>query len=173
MTRNPQKLLPGRYVVVPRSIIFIINDGKVLLQKGSETKKIYAGYYNGIGGHIERGETPLDGAYRELKEESGLVCEDLRLCGTIHIDVTPEQGILLFVFAGTKVSGNVTDSNEGKLFWIGLENIKGLKLVEDVPELVSNSLKSINENAQFFGVYTYDETGTRKVQLHWDQSSMR
>ena len=32
----------------------------------------YAGKFNGLGGKVEAGETPYDGALRELKEEAGV-----------------------------------------------------------------------------------------------------
>ncbi|KAH8119029.1 hypothetical protein DFH11DRAFT_1686035 [Phellopilus nigrolimitatus] len=48
------------------------------------------GMYNGFGGKVEPGETPLEGAARELKEEAG-ISANLRPCG-----------ILLFVNASTE-----------------------------------------------------------------------
>jgi 8-oxo-dGTP diphosphatase len=168
MTKNPQKVLPDRYLVVPRTIIFILNEDLVLLQKGSETKKIFPGFFNGIGGHIERGETPLEGARRELHEETGLSCEDLRLTGTIHIDVNEQQGILLFVFYGSQVTGTITGSSEGELHWIYRSEIQDLKIVEDVPELIHNSMLSIEQGKQFFAKYLYDLEGRKTTLIEWD-----
>lgn len=173
MPEHPQKILANRYLVVPRTIIFIIRDDKVLLQKAAKTKKIFPGFFNGIGGHIERGETPLKGAHRELEEESGLKCADLRLTGTIHIDVTERQGILLFVFLGSKTSGVLRSSSEGELFWIGLDSIQQLKVVEDVPELIQNSLTSLERNSRFHGSYQYDENNQRITTIEWDYQLVR
>ena len=50
MTSTPQILVPNRYHVVPRTILFVFKDDKVLLQKGSLTKKVNAGLWNGLGG---------------------------------------------------------------------------------------------------------------------------
>ena len=66
MTINPQRILQGRYQVVPRSIILLIKNHQVLLQLGSSDKKIFPDHFNGIGGHIERGEDILVAARREL-----------------------------------------------------------------------------------------------------------
>ena len=104
MANNPQRILNGRYQVVPRTIILIIKNGQVLLQKAPDSKKIFPGFYNGIGGHMERGEDILAGARRELFEEAGITCEDLKLAGTIMIDVDVDQGILLFVFSGEQIT---------------------------------------------------------------------
>ena len=167
MSKNPQVILKGRYQVVPRSIILLVSEGKVLLQKGSNDKKVYPGLYNGIGGHIERGEDVISGARRELKEETGLVCSDLVLAGNILIDVTEDEGILLFVFIGSQVTGELTESKEGSLHWIEIESIPNLPVVEDVQELVANASKSRASGQQFFGSYLYNDAGNRITIWQW------
>lgn len=166
-------MLADRYLVVPRTIIFIIRDNQVLLQKASDTKKIFPGYYNGIGGHIERGETPLECAQRELLEETGLSCTDLTLTGTVHIDVAEKQGILLFVFIGSQIQGSIRGSAEGEVHWISLSEIEGLRILDDVPDLINNSLISIDYGKQFFGKYLYDLEGQKTTLVEWDQTSKR
>ena len=167
MASNPQVILKDRYQVVPRSIIFLIQKGKVLLQKGRADKKIYPGFLNGIGGHIERGEDILSGARRELTEESGLSCPDLRLAGTVAIDVKENEGILLFVFTGSHISGELRDSSEGSLEWIDVSDLDKLLVVEDVPELVANSLASLKGSRLFFGKYEYNDMGQRITTWQW------
>lgn len=161
MTNNPQKILPGRYVVVPRTIIFILRGKEVLLQKGSQHKKIYPGYLNGIGGHLERGEDVLSGARRELYEEAHIDCDDLRMAGTIMIDVDPGQGILLFVLTGETITGVPQGSDEGALEWVPVDQLVGRQVVEDVPELVTQVLKSKKTGRLFFAKYLYTESGQR------------
>ena len=60
-------------VLLQAILCFPVKDGKVLL--GKKVKKIGAGYWNGYGGGIEEGETPLEAAVRELEEECGLVAD--------------------------------------------------------------------------------------------------
>jgi 8-oxo-dGTP diphosphatase len=167
MASNPQVILKDRYQVVPRSIIFLIQKGKVLLQKGRADKKIYPGYLNGIGGHIERGEDILSGARRELTEESGLSCPDLKLAGTVVIDVNEKEGILLFVLTGSHITGELRDSNEGSLEWVDISDLDKLLVVEDVPELVANSLASLEDVRLFFGKYEYNDLGQRITTWQW------
>jgi len=161
MDKNPQKILKGRYQVVPRSIILLINKNRVLLQKAAEDKKIFPGYYNGIGGHIERYEDVLAAASRELKEEAGITCKDLRLAGSIMIDVEEDAGILLFVFTGSRFTGELAPSDEGTLHWVNIERLSHLKVVEDIPELVTRVLDFTTNGQLFFGKYTYDDEGKR------------
>lgn len=167
MSKNPQKILKDRYHVVPRSIIFLIKEGKVLLQKGSPDKKIYPGLYNGIGGHIERGEDILSGAKRELEEETGLSCSDLVLAGTISIDVNETEGILLFVFTGSDFTGELTHSEEGTLQWIEISQLETLSMVEDVPELIEHVMRFVEKGQLFMGKYLYTEEGERAATWQW------
>lgn len=161
MVENPQVILKGRYQVVPRTLILVFDQNKLLLQKGAETKKIWAGYYNGLGGHIERGEDVLSAARRELLEEAGLKCQDLRLYGTVVIDVEEDNGILLFVMSGEKISGNIKESEEGSLHWIDVKQLRQINVVEDIPEIVER-IKGIKKGKSVFHAhYAYDENGKR------------
>ncbi|MDX8402383.1 MAG: NUDIX domain-containing protein, partial [Mariprofundaceae bacterium] len=57
------------------------DDGRVLLLQRTETQSM-AGLWGFPGGKIEAGETPLESAMRELREETGLHGENWRLLGT-------------------------------------------------------------------------------------------
>jgi 8-oxo-dGTP diphosphatase len=161
MTTHPQKILAGRYEFVPRTIILLVDGNHVLLQKAAENKKIYPGRYNGIGGHIERGEDALEGARRELFEEAGVICDDLHLSGTIMIDVHTDTGILLFVFSGKQINTQPRSSEEGTLHWVEIDQLHRLPIVEDIPELISKIQESELSGKPFFGKYIYDAEGRR------------
>ena len=106
----------NRYTVIPRTLIFVTRGDKVLLLQGAPTKKIWANKYNGVGGHIERDEDVLTSARREVKEETGLDVDQLRLCGVINIDTDHDSsGILLFVLVTESQSGDPIPSDEGRL----------------------------------------------------------
>lgn len=161
MTSTPQVILKNRYQVVARTILFIFRDGTVLLQKGSLTKKINAGLWNGLGGHIEQGEDVFSAARRELLEEAGISCNNLQLNGTVVIDVNKTQGILLFVFSGDNIAGEINPSEEGKLEWFELGDLPSIEIVDDVPELIAHIFEAISRKKLFSLLYTYDENGNR------------
>ena len=48
---------------------------KVFLAKRAKTKKFLPDVYELLGGHIERGESSIDGLKREIKEELGMKIE--------------------------------------------------------------------------------------------------
>ncbi|RLJ06897.1 MAG: hydrolase [Candidatus Aenigmatarchaeota archaeon] len=53
--------------------VWIVIDGKILLQKRSERKDIFPGRFDvSCAGHVKSGETYEEAAIRELKEELGI-----------------------------------------------------------------------------------------------------
>lgn len=54
-------------------VVIFNNRGEVLLQKRSKYKDLFPGFYSiSTGGHVGKGETYLQAAKRELKEEIGI-----------------------------------------------------------------------------------------------------
>ncbi len=136
MPASDQGLSSKRYTTIPRTAIFLRRDGSYLLIKGAPTKRLFANQYNGLGGHVERGEDVLSAAKRELLEEAGLHA-DLWLCGTLLIDTGQDPGICLYVFTGETFSGELQPSEEGMPEWIPFHRIADLPVVEDLPALLA------------------------------------
>ncbi len=146
-----------RYTVIPRTLVFITRDDRVLLLRGAPTKRIWANKYNGIGGHIERDEDVYTATQREVREETGLDIDDLRLVGLINIDGDQPAGIMLFVFTAQSRSGTPTPSEEGTLEWIERDQLAQIDLVEDLPAILPRALDLPLNAPPFFAHYHYDE----------------
>ena len=145
MSKTDQGITHGRYTVIPRTAIFLRRGDMYLLLKGAPTKRLWANTYNGIGGHVERGEDVLTSAKRELLEETGLTA-DLWLCGTLIVDAG-ETGIVLYIFSGECNHGEPKPSEEGLAEWIQYDELGELPVVEDLPVLLAkiNSMKRGDE----------------------------
>ena len=155
MSTNPQVVSSERYHLIPRVLIFLLKEDQILLIKGAPHKRIWANQYNGIGGHIERGENIVQAAYRELSEETGLSNANLRLCGIITIDVESTTGIGLFVFRGTFLGGQITESSEGSLHWILMKKVTEYELVEDLYVLLPKVIDHAEGDPIIIGQYHY------------------
>jgi 8-oxo-dGTP diphosphatase len=152
-----------RYMFVPRTLMFLTRGDKILLLKGAENKRLWAGLYNGIGGHIEQGEDIITSAQRELLEETGLGSDNLWLCGIATVDTQINPGVCIFIFKGECPFGEPVPSNEGSLEWIEAAEIHTLPLVADLYVLLPQILKMRIGEPPFSSHSRYDEYGNISV----------
>jgi len=163
MPVSDQGSLEGHYLIIPRTLSFITNEDHILLLKGAPNKRLWANLYNGIGGHIKPGEDILCSAKREIYEETGLVPDNLWLCGVIIIDTGVKPGIGLYVLRAECTHKAYKNSIEGTLEWIPLSEVYTLQLVEDLPIILPKILEMQPISAPFSALYQYNSDGTLKI----------
>jgi 8-oxo-dGTP pyrophosphatase MutT (NUDIX family) len=112
----------------------------VVVMKGDQIlmgKRKDSGKFTFPGGHIDAGEDPKAGAIRELREESGIVAEDLDYLGE-QIKVGQDgkiRKIYVFCLLGDKplVTNKFDPDGEfSKMYWVNVKN--------GLPEQVKNNL---------------------------------
>ncbi len=146
------------YTVIPRTLVFLTRGEAVLLLEGAPTKRRWAGKLNGLGGHVEPGETIWEAARREVKEECGLEVTSLTLRAVIHITLPHPPGIVIFVFVGAAPEDQVPrPSAEGMPRWVQRDALEGLPLVDDLPLLLPRVLTS---GPLVYGHYLATDSGT-------------
>jgi 8-oxo-dGTP diphosphatase len=156
----------NRWLTIPRTLCFVTNGDDVLLMKRAPTRRVFPNRYNGVGGHIERDETPEAGAIREIIEETGLSIDEIRLCGIHNIDAGADTGILLFVFvAKTSQRDFMSDESEGTLHWIRKDEVLSLDLVEDLPQILPYVLAMSAQSPPYFAHVSYDNQDKIQIRL--------
>lgn len=91
-----------RHGIWHRSVsVFVLNQyGELLIERRSETKDLFPGYYDILGGHVQPGQAPLDTAVQEIGEELSISVRPSRLerlspeDGVLERVVLPEQAIV-------------------------------------------------------------------------------
>ena len=78
-------MLPQGTCLMLTAVMTLRSDGTFLMTRRASAKK-YAGRWEITGGCVQSGETPLQGAVRELFEETGIRVEESELipCGTFR-----------------------------------------------------------------------------------------
>jgi len=165
MPSSDQGVTHDRYTLIPRTLIFLTRGERVLLLKGAAHKRLWANRYNGVGGHIERGEDVLTSARRELAEETGLQVPDLWLCGVITVDTGQNTGISIYIFKGECPKGEAHPSSEGTLEWVAFAEALEKSLVEDLYQLLPRVLQMQPGDPPLSAIYSYDQEGKMEVRF--------
>ena len=133
--------------MIKTTLCYIEKDGKYLmLHRVKKKNDVNKDKYIGIGGKLENGETPLQCALRETREETGLEVLNYAYRGILYFSCPPFEDEIIHLFTATEFEGELIPCNEGDLRWIEKEKLKTLPLWEG--DFIF--FKLLEENAPFF-----------------------
>lgn len=139
--------MPYQPILATLGYIFSPDGESVLMvHRTARPDDPHFGKFNGLGGKLERDEDIVTGMKREIREEAGIECTELALCGTISWPGFGKQGEdwFGFVFRITQWEGVLkSTSPEGPLVWVAREQVLHLNLWEGdrhfLPAVLSRS----------------------------------
>jgi 8-oxo-dGTP diphosphatase len=128
---KPDLLNPPKTI---RAVICYIKkkDEFLLLLKASG--KFGGGFWNAPGGKIQNGESSSAAARREVLEETGLSANNLEKIGFLEFFFGPEKqkpDWTAEVFLTTEFSGNLRESDEGRLQWFSRDDLPMNQMWQD------------------------------------------
>lgn len=120
-------------------------DGSYLLMRRDYAKDSYPGYFEATaGGSILKGETPLEGMQRELREETGITSVELTFLKTIF---APEKNTIYYTYLG------ITDCDKSSITLQEGETIEYRWLAYDEFASFIKSDECIASQVRDFGEY--------------------
>jgi 8-oxo-dGTP diphosphatase len=100
------------------TLLFIIRDGHILLIR--KKRGLGAGKINGPGGRIHLGETPMQCAIREVREELRVTPLGVRPAGELLFQFADGHSIHGYVFAAADCDGAPMATEEADPMWTHL-----------------------------------------------------
>ena len=125
------------------NILVINSKNEIVLAQRSKNKKYFGGcYFFSVGGHVKANESYEEAAYRELKEELGIINEKLQAIAHFSPNETGTSSFSMLYFL--KYNGAfIIDKNE-------IEQMKAFKKSE-LEELLSSNPEKFSSD--FLKIY--------------------
>ena len=103
------------------TLCFVIRDGEVLLIR--KKRGLGAGKINGPGGRIESGETPLECAIRETREELCVTPTGVEFAGELRFQFTEGYALHGIVFRASGCLGDAAETEEARPHWTPVDAV--------------------------------------------------
>lgn len=138
------------------------DDAYLLLYRRGKKQDENDGKYIGVGGHIEKGETPEECVYREVLEETGLSLTNYRLRGLLTF-VFEQKDEIAYLYTADAFTGTLRDTcEEGELYWVPKNAILDLPIWEGDHIF----LRLLQEEEEYFSLkLTYEKDNLTEAKL--------
>jgi 8-oxo-dGTP diphosphatase len=147
------------YTPILATLAYILSPDRkrvLLIHRNRRPNDPHFGKYNGLGGKLDPGEDVAACIRREIREESGLECDELLLRGTISWPGFGKHGEdwFGFIFRVDRWHGILQVENpEGTLEWVDVDRLLELPLWEGDRYFLP--LVFAEDKRQFHGVMPY------------------
>jgi 8-oxo-dGTP diphosphatase len=124
------------YTPIIGALGYVVSPDKkktLLIHRNARPDDTHLNKYNGLGGKMQPNEDVVTCIKREILEEAGIYCEDVKLRGTINWTGFGKDGEnwLGFIFRVDSFSGTVASENEeGSLLWHPIDSLNQLPMWE-------------------------------------------
>lgn len=103
------------------------------------------------GGKVEAGESFIEAAVREVKEETGLRVSNLSLCGIKQFQTESNARYIVFLYRTCTYEGEIQSSEEGEVKWMPLTELKEAETVEDFEQMLEVFLNGDKSELYYTG----------------------
>ncbi len=139
---------------IETTLLLLKKDNQILLAR--KKRGFGEGKYNGVGGKLEKGETPEMAMLRETKEEISVVPTKYEKVGVMEFIefVKGEKANLIFhLYIATEWEGTPTESEEMEPKWFSVTEIPYTQMFPDDKYW----LPLILEGKKINGLFEFDE----------------
>lgn len=103
------------------TLCFPVDGDRVLLIE--KKRGVGSGLFNGPGGKVEAGETPLEAARREVREEIRTTVPSIRKMGALEFEMGGDPFMFVHVFRAPGIAGEPSETDEARPEWFEVGEI--------------------------------------------------
>lgn len=135
-------------------------NGKVLMLKRADNKKVDPGLYSGIGGKVEPHESFYDAIIREVEEETGITeFESIRPYSVTQHPYPPtdSEWVNIYFIVNIPKQVEIKPTEDGTFHWLDPKEVNSLPTHTDIKDYLK--ILSEKPHSFIFGFFDHNKEG--------------